>query len=218
MIRLLIVDDEALIRDGLRAIAEAESDIEVVGEAGNGQEAIDVSAQTSPHVVLMDIRMPVLDGIAALRRIDSEQCAPRVIMLTTFGLDEYVYAAINAGASGFLLKDSHRHEIIHAIRTVASGDALIAPAITRALVQRLCHPNTGADRQSVLEPLTEREREVLTLIGLGYSNAEIARHLVIGESTVKTHVSRVLTKLALRDRAQAVVTAYRTGLVSPEPD
>lgn len=218
MIRLLIVDDEALIRDGLRAIAEAESDIEVVGEAGNGQEAIDVIAQTSPHVVLMDIRMPVLDGIAALRRIDSEQCAPRVIMLTTFGLDEYVYAAINAGASGFLLKDSHRHEIIHAIRTVASGDALIAPAITRALVQRLCRPNTGADRQSVLEPLTEREREVLTLIGLGYSNAEIARHLVIGESTVKTHVSRVLTKLALRDRAQAVVTAYRTGLVSPEPD
>ncbi|MGN6160360.1 MAG: response regulator [Marmoricola sp.] len=218
MIRLLIVDDEALIRDGLRAIAEVESDIEVVGEAGNGQDALHVIEETSPNVVLMDIRMPVLDGITAMREIGSTPNAPRVIMLTTFGLDEYVYDAINAGASGFLLKDSHRHEIIHAIRTVATGDALVAPAVTRALVQRLCRPVPETGRQSVLEPLTEREREVLMLLGGGYSNAEIARHLVIGESTVKTHVSRVLTKLGLRDRAQAVVIAYRTGLVSADAE
>lgn len=213
MIRIVIVDDETLIRDGLRAITEAEGDIEVVGEAADGVGAISAAHELAPDVMLIDVRMPLIDGLEATRRILAAPEPPKIIVLTTFGLDEYVYSAITVGASGFLLKDSRRTEIVHAIRTVYTGDALIASAVTRNLVERLCRPAAPPRNASVLTRLTPRERDVLRLIGLGRSNAEIATALVIGESTVKTHVARVLTKLALRDRAQAVIAAYEAGLV-----
>lgn len=216
MIRLVIADDEALIRDGLRAITETEPDIEVVGEARDGDEVVKLTAELTPDVALIDIRMPGVDGLQATRRVLAAPQPPKVIVLTTFDLNEYVYDAITAGASGFLLKDVRRSELIGAIRAVHSGGALIAPAITRRLVERYCrtrpeHP----DRSARLAALTLREREVLQLIGLGRSNSEIAGQLFIAETTVKTHVARLLTKLGLRDRAQAVVIAYETGLVTP---
>jgi DNA-binding NarL/FixJ family response regulator len=216
MIRLLIADDEALIRDGLRAIAETEHDIEVVGEARDGDEAVTLTAELKPDVALIDIRMPGVDGLQATRRILGAARPPKVIVLTTFDLNEYVYDAITAGASGFLLKDVRRVELIGAIRAVHSGGTLIAPAITRRLVERYCRTRPeDPDRTAPLAALTVREREVLQLVGLGRSNTEIAAQLFIAETTVKTHMARLLTKLGLRDRAQAVVIAYETGLVTP---
>jgi DNA-binding NarL/FixJ family response regulator len=213
MIRLLIADDEALIRDGLRAIAETERDIEVIGEAREGDEAVQLASQLRPDVVLIDIRMPGVDGLQATRRILAAPDAPKVIVLTTFDLNEYVYDAITAGASGFLLKDVRRAELIGAIRAVGSGGTLIAPAITRRLVERYCRAD--AARAAQLAALTAREREVLQLIGRGRSNNEISAQLFIAEATVKTHVARLLAKLGLRDRAQAVIVAYETSLVTP---
>ncbi|MQB00409.1 MAG: response regulator [Actinobacteria bacterium] len=214
MIRVLIADDQALVRDGLRAIAEQEDDIEVVGEATEGGEAIRLSRELSPDVVLMDVRMPGLDGIEATRRLLSDPDPPRVLMLTTFDLNEYVYEAMKAGASGFLLKDMRRGQLTQAIRTVVAGEDLVAPSITRRLIEEFCRrpsPKSGAPAD--LAGLTSRETEVLTLMARGLSNSEIAGSLVIGETTVKTHVARVLTKLELRDRVQAVVFAYECGLV-----
>ena len=219
MIRVLLVDDQPLLRTGFRMILEAEPDITVVGEAQDGRAALDAAARTSPDVVLMDIRMPRLDGVEATRRL----CGPhtrsptRVIILTTFDLDEYIVDALRYGASGFLLKDVPPDELISAIRVVASGGALLAPSVTRRLLdtfaQRLSRPDPTTAR--AVGTLTEREREVLHLLGRGLSNAEIAEHLVLGEATVKTHVSRVLMKLDLRDRVQAVILAYEAGLVRP---
>jgi DNA-binding NarL/FixJ family response regulator len=219
MIRVLLVDDQPLLRTGFRMILEAEPDITVVGEAQDGRAALDAAARTSPDVVLMDIRMPRLDGVEATRRL----CGPdarsptRVIILTTFDLDEYIVDALRYGASGFLLKDVPPDELISAIRVVASGGALLAPSVTRRLLdtfaQRLSRPDPTTAR--ALGTLTEREREVLHLLGRGLSNAEIAEHMVLGEATVKTHVSRVLMKLDLRDRVQAVILAYEAGLVRP---
>ena len=214
MIKVFIADDESLIRDGLRAITEAETDIEVVGEAANGLQAVDEVARLAPDVALIDIRMPELDGLEATRRILALPDPPKVVVLTTFDVDEYVYAAITSGASGFLLKDSRRTEIVHAIRTVHTGDALVASAVTRRLVEQLCRPTSSTRDSALVAQLTTREREVLKLIGLGRSNTEIAAELFVGESTVKTHVSRVLNKLGARDRAQAVVLAYQSGLVT----
>ena len=219
MIRVLLVDDQPLLRTGFRMILEAEPDITVVGEAQDGRAALDAVARTSPDVVLMDIRMPRLDGVEATRRL----CGPdarsptRVIILTTFDLDEYIVDALRYGASGFLLKDVPPDELISAIRVVASGGALLAPSVTRRLLdtfaQRLSRPDPTTAR--AVGTLTEREREVLHLLGRGLSNPEIAEHLVLGEATVKTHVSRVLMKLDLRDRVQAVILAYEAGLVRP---
>ena len=219
MIRVLLVDDQPLLRTGFRMILEAEPDITVVGEAQDGRAALDAVARTSPDVVLMDIRMPRLDGVEATRRL----CGPharsptRVIILTTFDLDEYIVDALRYGASGFLLKDVPPDELVSAIRVVASGGALLAPSVTRRLLdtfaQRLSRPDPTTAR--AVGTLTEREREVLHLLGRGLSNAEIAGHLVLGEATVKTHVSRVLMKLDLRDRVQAVILAYEAGLVRP---
>ncbi len=216
-IRVLIVDDQALIRSGLRMILEAETDISVIGESGDGREAVETAIRTRPDVILMDIRMPVMDGIEATKRLvgsglDPE---PRVLILTTFDLDEYVYAAIRAGASGFLLKDAPPDDLIHAIRVVARGEALLAPTVTRRLIEELAsrpEPDAALDG---MDELTEREVEVLRSLAAGYSNAEIADALFVSEATVKTHISHILTKLRLRDRVQAVVVAYESGLVRP---
>jgi len=220
-IRLVIADDQPLLRKGFRMILEAERDMAVVGEAGNGEEAVALARRLQPDVVLMDIRMPVMDGVEATRRIVSESApapgsGPRVLILTTFDLDEYIVQALRAGASGFLLKDVPPEELAAAIRVVAAGDALLAPSITRRLLERFASTFTiagEARRPAGLAELTERELEVFTLIGRGLSNQEIADELVLGETTVKTHVSRVFSKLELRDRAQAVVLAYETGVV-----
>jgi DNA-binding NarL/FixJ family response regulator len=214
-ISILIVDDQRLVRAGFSVILGAEPDLTVVGEAGDGHEAIELARQLAPTVVLMDIRMPNLDGLAAARVI-LEETECRVLMLTTFDSDEYVYAALRAGASGFLLKDAPAEQLIGAVRSVAIGDALIDPAITR----RLIHQFVAAIRPKTTEPdavstLTPRERDVLRLVAQGMSNSEIARELVVEESTVKTHVARILMKLGLRDRVQAVVLAYETGFVAP---
>ncbi|GGS55947.1 DNA-binding response regulator [Planobispora rosea] len=221
-IRVLLVDDQPLLRTGFRLILEAEPDITVVGEAGDGKAAQDQSRALLPDVVLMDIRMPGVDGIEATRRIAREAAAgahvPRVLVLTTFDLDEYIVEALRAGASGFLLKDVPPDELVQAIRVVAAGDAIVAPSVTRRLLDRFSTRLPAASPQSAparLDRLTERELEVLRLIARGMSNAEIAAELVVSETTVKTHVGNVLTKLGLRDRVQAVVLAYETGLITP---
>jgi len=215
-ISVLVVDDQRLVRAGFRVILTAEPDITVVGEAGDGAEAIDRTRQLSPTVVLMDIRMPTLDGLAAARTILAETPS-QVLMLTTFDTDEYVYAALRAGASGFLLKDAPSEQLVHAVRTVARGDALIDPAITRRLIGQFIHATRPSqDLPAQLAELTPRERDVLRQVAQGHSNAEIAQRLIIEESTVKTHVARILMKLGLRDRVQAVVLAYETGFITPE--
>lgn len=220
-IRVLLADDQPLLRTGFRLILEAEQDITVVGEAGDGATALEQARALLPDVVLMDIRMPGVDGIEATRRIVREQKGghvPRVLVLTTFDLDEYIVEALRAGASGFLLKDVPPDELVQAIRVVAAGDAIVAPSVTRRLLDKFAAFLPPADRQptpALLERLTERELEVLRLIAKGMSNAEIAAELVVSETTVKTHVGNVLTKLGLRDRVQAVVLAYETGLVVP---
>ncbi|MGZ4359051.1 MAG: response regulator [Gaiellaceae bacterium] len=215
MIRVLIADDQELVRTGFRVILTAEPDIEVVGEAGDGREAIEVATAVSPDVVLMDIRMPNLDGIEATRRIARGERSPRVLILTTFDLDEYVYEALRAGASGFLLKDAGADELLHAVRVVAAGEALLSPSITRRLIEDYARRPPAREQPAALVELTPRELEVLRLIARGLSNREIARDLVVGDATVKTHVARIFTKLDLHDRAQAVVLAYESGLVQP---
>ena len=215
-IRILVADDQALVRAGFVKLLEPEDDLRVVAEAGDGLEAVEAVLRTRPDVVLMDIRMPRLDGIEATRRIRAREHAPRVIMLTTFDLDEYVFDALKAGASGFLLKDAPPDQLIGAVRVVANGDALLAPGVTRRLVEEFARrPTPRPGGPSELAELTAREREILTLIARGCSNSEIAAQLVIGESTVKTHVGNILMKLGLRDRVHAVVLAYETGLVRP---
>ena len=214
-IRVVLADDQALVRTGFRMILAETDDIEVVGEAGDGDEAVRVAAAAGPDVVLMDVRMPGTDGIAATRRIRAAEPAPRVLILTTFDLDEYVYAGLRAGASGFVLKDALAPELISAVRVVASGEAVVAPTVTRRLIERFVGDGPEAGRLSLaaLDVLTGREREVLMLIARGLANAEIAHALFLSEGTVKTHVSRILAKLGLRDRLQAVILAYETGLV-----
>jgi DNA-binding NarL/FixJ family response regulator len=213
-IRVLICDDQALVRGGFRAILGGKPDIEVVGEAENGAEAVALAERRSPDVILMDIRMPVLDGVEATRRLVAQGSSARVLILTTFDLDEYVHAAIRAGASGFLLKDVTPGDLLDAIRIVAGGDALLAPSVTRRLLERFATTLPVGDQTSeALAHLTARETEVLRLLAGGLSNAEIAAELVVSEATVKTHISAVLRKLGLRDRVQAVILAYETGLV-----
>jgi DNA-binding NarL/FixJ family response regulator len=217
-IKVLIADDQALVRSGFRMILESRDDLEVVGEASDGEQAIRLAAQTHPDVVLMDVRMPGLDGVAATARITAAGGPPRVIILTTYDLEEPLYAALRAGASGFLLKDVRPADLVDAIRVVAGGDALLAPTATRRLLDRfLATDVTPSAADGSLERLTEREREVLTLLARGSSNAEIAARLVVTEATVKTHVSAILRKLGVRDRVQAVVIAYDLGLVRPRP-
>jgi DNA-binding NarL/FixJ family response regulator len=217
-IRVLLVDDQALIRAGFRMILEAEEDLEVVGECGDGTQAIDSVKRFSPDVVLMDIRMPEMDGIEATRRIvgGDGETAVKVLMLTTFDLDEYVYDALRAGASGFLLKDVPADQLVDGIRLVAQGDALLAPSVTRRLIQEFSRSSRGrADRPTGLDELTPRELEVFKLLARGMSNGEIAADLIVSETTVKTHVARILMKLEVRDRVQAVVLAYESGVVAP---
>jgi len=219
VIRVLIADDETLVRGGFRMIIEAQADMEVVGEASNGREALDMVRAESPDVVLMDIRMPELDGLEAARRILVNPDAPRVLVLTTFDLDEYVYEAMKIGASGFLLKAVRPEQLADAVRVVAAGESLLAPTITRRLIAEFVRrPPPGARAPAELEELTDRELEVLKLVATGMSNAQIAESLVISEATVKTHVSHVLQKLDLADRVQAVVLAYESGLVQPGPE
>jgi DNA-binding NarL/FixJ family response regulator len=209
-IRVVIADDQAMMRAGFRMILQAQPDIEVVGEAGDGVEAIEVAQRTSPDVVLMDIRMPRLDGVEATRRLAGQ----KVVILTTFGLDEYIVDTLRAGASGFLLKDAPPEELVRAVRAVAAGDALLSPSVTRQLLERLVPRLEAPERDSPpeLQELTGRELEVLRLMAQGLSNKEIASRLVVGEATVKTHVSHVLMKLGLRDRVQAVVLAHEARL------
>jgi DNA-binding NarL/FixJ family response regulator len=222
-IRVLVVDDEELVRTGLRLILDAEPDLSVVGTASDGRQAVSEVRRLAPDVVLMDIRMPGLDGLAATRRILSEPDVPpcKVVVLTTFDVDEHVYEALGAGASGFLLKDVPAEQLAHAIRVVAAGEALLAPSVTRRLIASFARQGTRDPvlrRPAGLGDLTERETEVLALLAEGLSNAEIARRLFVGEATVKTHVARVLTKLGVRDRVQAVIVAFRAGLVPLDPD
>jgi DNA-binding NarL/FixJ family response regulator len=215
-IRVLLCDDQALVRSGFRLILEAREDIEVVGEADDGREAIELARRVDPDVILMDVRMPNLDGVEATRRLVAGGSRARILILTTFDLDEYVYAAIRAGASGFLLKDVEPPQLVDAIRVVAAGEALLAPTVTRRLLDRFAHTLTGEEKPPPeLSSLTERELEVLTLLAGGLSNAELAERLFLSETTVKSHISSVLRKLHLRDRVQAVVLAYEAGLVRP---
>jgi DNA-binding NarL/FixJ family response regulator len=214
-IRVLIADDQSLVRAGFRLVLETHDDIEVVGEASNGREAVHSAGRLRPDVVLMDIRMPELDGIAATREITARHPA-RVLVLTTYDLDEYVYDALQAGASGFLLKDTPPDQLADGIRAVASGEALLAPSVTRRLIEEFARSGSARRaRPSELDELTQRELEVLRLLARGLSNAEIAENLVLSDTTVKTHVTHVLGKLGLRDRVQAVVLAYESGLVTP---
>ena len=215
MIRVLLADDQALVRSGFRMILEARDDVEVVGEAEDGAEAVALVRSLRPDAVLMDVRMPRLDGIEATRRIVASGAETRVLILTTYDLDEYVYAAIRAGASAFLLKDVEPEQLVDAVRVVARGDALLAPTVTRRLLERFADslPGEAPPPPAELAALTPREREILELVAAGLSNAEIAERLVLGETTVKTHVSSVLRKLGLRVRVQAVVFAYEAGLV-----
>ncbi|MEW2396273.1 response regulator transcription factor [Streptomyces sp. NPDC046862] len=215
-IRVMLVDDQVLLRTGFRMVLAAQPDMEVVAEAGDGVEALQVLRSTEVDVVLMDVRMPKLDGVEATRRICSDPNPPKVLILTTFDLDEYAFSGLKAGASGFMLKDVPPGELLTAIRSVHSGDAVVAPSTTRRLLDRFAPmlPGTGQQPQrKELERLTDREREVMVLVAQGLSNGEIAARLVLSEATVKTHVGRILTKLELRDRVQVVVLAYETGLV-----
>jgi DNA-binding NarL/FixJ family response regulator len=218
-IRVVVADDQALVRSGFTMLLGGEFDIEVVGEAGNGAECVALVASERPDVVLMDIRMPVMDGLEATRKIsgDASLADTKVLILTTFDLDEYVHEALRAGASGFLLKDTLPAELINAVRVVAAGDALISPKITRRLIEEFARrPEPGSAAQAAaLEQLTDREREVLETVARGSSNAEIAEALFVSHATVKTHISRLLMKLGARDRAQLVMIAYETGVVSP---
>jgi DNA-binding NarL/FixJ family response regulator len=215
MIRVLIADDQDLVREGLRMLLAAEDDLEVVGEAGDGKQALAEARRLDPDVLLMDVRMPDLDGIEATARLAATGSKARVLMLTTFDLDEYVYLALKAGASGFLLKDATREQLVGAVRTIAAGESLLAPAVTRRLIEDYCRgPRPGSPPEAVAA-LSERELEVLRLLARGLSNAEIAQELYLGEATVKSHVARVLAKLDLRDRVQTVVFAYESGLVRP---
>ncbi len=214
-IRVLVVDDQSMVRAGFRMLLAGEEDIEVVAEASNGLEAVDKAARFDPTVILMDIRMPDLDGLQATRRILAADDTPRILILTTFDLDEYVYEALRAGASGFVLKDDSPEQLIAAIRTVAGGDALLSPAITKRVIQKFARlPRPAPPKE--LEELSEREREVFRLMARGLSNAEIGEELHISETTVKTHVTHILQKLELRDRVQAVVLAHETGLFEAE--
>ena len=216
MIRVVIADDQELVREGFRMIIDREDDLEVVGQAADGKAAIEIARSTHPDVLLMDLRMPQMDGLEATRRILAAPQPPRILVLTTFDRNDYLYAAMKAGASGFLLKDVRRGQLTEAIRTVAAGEALLAPVITRRLIEdfvRLPPPGTGVPGR--LKDLTDREVSVLRLVAHGRSNTEIAADLFVAETTVKTHVGRILTKLSLRDRVQAVVLAYETGLIRP---
>jgi len=216
VIRVLIVDDQALVRGGFRLILDSQLDIEVVGEAADGADGVRLAHELRPDVVLMDVRMPRMDGLEAARRILRHPGAPRVLMLTTFDLDQYVYSAMKAGASGFLLKDVTPEQLAEAVRVVVTGDTLLSPVITRRLVEDfVSRPPPGTSKPPELSALTEREMEVLRLLGGGNSNAEIASSLCLGETTVKTHITHVFAKLGLRDRAQAVVVAYESGLLRP---
>jgi DNA-binding NarL/FixJ family response regulator len=217
-VRVGIADDQPLIRTGLRTMLDYATDVELVGEAADGAEAVELARHERPDVLLMDVRMPVLDGIEATRRITADAAlqAVRVLILTTFDLDDYVYAAIRAGASGFLLKDARPEDVLDAIRVVARGDALLAPSVTRRLLDELARtPETQRSAPAVLDALTDREREVLALVGRGLSNREIGEQLYVSPATAKAHVSHVMTKLYARDRAQLVVIAYESGLVRP---
>ncbi|MEO8106688.1 MAG: response regulator transcription factor [Actinomycetes bacterium] len=217
MIRVLVVDDQALVRSGFSAILSSAPDLDIVGEAENGADALSLAASTQPDVVLMDVRMPVMDGLEATRRISADRALEscRVIILTTFDLDEYVHEALRAGASGFLLKDTLPSDLMHAVRVVAGGDALLSPKITRRLIEQFAAlPATTDGSAEVLDQLTEREVEVFGLVARGMSNTEIAQDLYVSQATVKTHVSRLLMKLDARDRAQLVMLAYETGVVS----
>ncbi|HEY7076111.1 MAG TPA: response regulator transcription factor [Solirubrobacteraceae bacterium] len=213
MIGVVIADDQDLVREGLRMMLEAEADIDVLGEAGTGLEALDAARRLDPDVLLMDVRMPELDGIEATARLVRAGGRARVLMLTTFDLDEYVYRAMKAGASGFLLKDARREQLAAAVRTVAGGEALLAPSITRRLIEDFCERPPPGGRSDATSDLSERELEVVRLMARGLSNAEIARELYLSEATVKSHVARILAKLRLRDRVQTVVFAYESGLV-----
>lgn len=217
MIRVLLADDQVLVRAGFRALLDAQPDIEVVGEAADGEQAVALVRQLAPDLVLMDIRMPVVDGLEATRRITTEAALEgvRVVMLTTFELDEYVFEAIRSGASGFLVKDTEPDELVRAVKAVVDGDALLSPGVTRRLIEEFAARSKEPAALSGLAELTEREREVMALVGIGLSNEEIARRLVVSPLTAKTHVSRTMVKLGARDRAQLVVLAYESGLVRP---
>ena len=214
MIEVLIADDQAMVRSGLRLILEAEDDIVVVGEADNGSEAVRLARRDRPDVVLMDVRMPVMDGLEATKQVTEQVEGTRVIVLTTFDLDDYVYGSLRAGASGFLLKDADGDQLVEAVRIVATGDALIAPSVTKRLISEFARQPASNEVQG-LDELTDREVEVLGLVAKGLSNAEIGEELFVSETTVKTHVSHILSKLQLRDRVQAVVAAYESGLARP---
>jgi DNA-binding NarL/FixJ family response regulator len=216
-IRVLLCDDQALVRNGFRMILETREDIDVVGEAEDGAQALELAGRRQPDVILMDVRMPRVNGVEATRRLVEAGTEARILILTTFDLDEYVYEALRAGASGFLLKDVQPAQLVEAIRVVARGEALLAPTVTRRLLDRFAQalPASPGEPPAALATLTEREREVLTLLASGLSNAELAERLFLSETTVKTHVSSILRKLGLRDRVQAVVVAYQAGLVAP---
>ncbi len=217
-ISCLIADDQAMVREGFGALLAAQPDLTVVGQAANGAEAVRLTNELGPDVILMDVRMPLMDGLEATRRIleNRPDGAPRILMLTTFDLDEYIYDALRAGASGFLLKDAPADELIHAVRVVAAGDALVAPSVMRRLIADYIRtPRTTTNEPVALSALTPREREVLILVARGLSNGEISATLVVAPQTTKTHISRILRKLQLRDRAQAVVAAYESGLIAP---
>ncbi len=217
MIRVLLADDQALVRAGFRALLDAQEDIEVVGEAGDGEQALRLATELTPDIVLMDIRMPGIDGLAATRKIaaDDRLAGTRVVILTTFGLDEYIFEAIRSGASGFLVKDTEPEQLIQAVRVVAGGEALLSPNITRRLIEEFAAHTTEPQPVGDLEKLTDREREVMALVARGLTNEEIAGRLFVSPATAKTHVSRAMMKLGARDRAQLVVIAYQSGLVRP---